>query len=118
MEMTPDNWKKVKTLFEAALEQKPSERATFLAQECPDERLRQEAEKLLDNHQEAGRFLSDPALSFRMPVGRRSGFRAGLDPGRKRRNTRPPGRPSAWSLQAGETSGTRRYGGRVSRSAR
>ena len=68
--MTPDNWKKVKTLFEAALEQKPSERATFLAQECPDERLRQEAEKLLDNHQEAGRFLSDPALSFRMPAQR------------------------------------------------
>jgi serine/threonine protein kinase/tetratricopeptide (TPR) repeat protein len=68
MEMTPDNWKKVKALFEAALAKEPSARASYLAQTCPDEVLRQEVEKLLANHQEAGRFLSDPALNFRTPL--------------------------------------------------
>ncbi len=62
MEMTPDTWNKVKALFEAALALEPSQRATFLAQNCPDD-LRPEVEKLLANYQEAGSFLSDPVLN-------------------------------------------------------
>jgi len=70
MEMTPDNWNKVKALFEAALAREPSERATFLAQNCPDENLRQEVEKLLANYEEAGSFLSDPVLPRQVPEAR------------------------------------------------
>jgi serine/threonine protein kinase/tetratricopeptide (TPR) repeat protein len=60
--MTAEGWNKAKALFEAALEQEPSQRATFLAQNCPDDGLRHEVEKLLINFQEAGSFLSNPAF--------------------------------------------------------
>ena len=63
MEMTPDNWNKAKTLFEAALACAPSQRASFLAQNCLDHSLRRQVEKLLVNDQEAGSFLSDPVLN-------------------------------------------------------
>ncbi len=61
--MTPDEWSKVKALFEAALASEPSQRAALLAQNCPDDRLRREVEKLLINHEEAGSFLSNPVLN-------------------------------------------------------
>jgi serine/threonine protein kinase/tetratricopeptide (TPR) repeat protein len=60
--MAPENWTQVKTLFEAALAQETSQRAAFLAQNCPDAELRREVEKLLANYAEAGSFLSGPAL--------------------------------------------------------
>jgi hypothetical protein len=41
--------------------------AAFLAQNCPDDGLRQEVEKLLANYQQAGSFLSDPVLNRRIP---------------------------------------------------
>ena len=70
MEMTPNKWNKVKALFDAALTLGPSERVSFLAQECPDDDLRQEVEKLLVNYREAGSFLNDPALNPRLPTPR------------------------------------------------
>jgi serine/threonine protein kinase/Tfp pilus assembly protein PilF len=70
MQMTPDNWNKVKALFEAALALEPSERAAFLGQSCPEADLRQQVERLLSNYQEAGRFLSDPGLDPRIPTPR------------------------------------------------
>jgi serine/threonine protein kinase/tetratricopeptide (TPR) repeat protein len=70
MKMTPDNWNRVKVLFEAALTLEPSERAAFLGQSCPEVDLRQQVEKLLSNYQEAGRFLSDPGLNPRIPTPR------------------------------------------------
>ena len=68
MEMTPDNWNKAKTLFEAALAQAPSQRASFLAQNCLDPSLRRQVEKLLVNDQKAGSFLSDPVLNSLIPA--------------------------------------------------
>src|SRR5207245_2559561 len=38
--MTPDDWNRVKELFEAALDLQPPQRAVFLAQHCPDEQTR------------------------------------------------------------------------------
>jgi serine/threonine protein kinase/tetratricopeptide (TPR) repeat protein len=64
--MTPEEWNKVKALFEAALERELSQRAEFLAQNCPDDGLRHEVEKLLVNFQEAGSFLSSPVLHPRI----------------------------------------------------
>jgi serine/threonine protein kinase len=62
MDMTPEQWERVKALFEAALQQQPSKRASFLARLCPETDLREQVEKLLADHDEAGTFLSDPIL--------------------------------------------------------
>ena len=70
MEMTPENWHKVKALFDRVFTLEPSERASFLSQNCPDDGLRQEVEKLVSNSLEAGQFLSDPALSPRNATAR------------------------------------------------
>ncbi len=58
----------LKALFEAALAREPSQRASFLAQNCLDDSLRRQVEKLLVNDQEAGSFLSDPVLNPRIPA--------------------------------------------------
>jgi serine/threonine protein kinase len=63
MQMTPDNWDRAKELFAAALELDPSQRASFLAENCREEGLRLHVEKLLTNYQEAGSFLDDPVLN-------------------------------------------------------
>jgi tRNA A-37 threonylcarbamoyl transferase component Bud32 len=60
MDMTPDNWEKIKALFEATLLQEPAKRASFLARLCPEADVREQVEKLLADHDEAGGFLSDP----------------------------------------------------------
>ena len=62
MEMTPERWERIKALFEAALLQEPSKRASFLVRLCPESDLRDEVEKLLANHDEASAFLSEPIL--------------------------------------------------------
>src|SRR5215472_5047626 len=62
MEMTPERWERIKALFEAALLQEPSKRASLLVRLCPESDLRDEVEKLLANHDEASAFLSEPIL--------------------------------------------------------
>jgi hypothetical protein len=66
MQMTPENWDRAKDLFEAALELDSAQRASFLAETCRDQSLRQQVEKLLINYEEAGSFLDDPALNSRI----------------------------------------------------
>jgi hypothetical protein len=61
--MTPDEWNKVKGLFDATLARELSQRAAFLQQNCLEAKLRQEVEKLLINHREADSFLSHPILN-------------------------------------------------------
>jgi eukaryotic-like serine/threonine-protein kinase len=68
MQITSDNWERAKELFDSALELDSSERASFLAENCRDESLRQQVEKLLINYEEAGSFLNDPALNPSFPV--------------------------------------------------
>jgi serine/threonine protein kinase len=68
MQMTPDNWNRVKELFEAALELDSLQRAAFLAENCRDKTLRQQVERLLNDYQEAGSFLDAPALNPNIPV--------------------------------------------------
>jgi serine/threonine protein kinase len=62
MERTPENWGRAKTLFEQALAKEPEDRGAFLERVCPDAEIRQEVEKLLADHEEAGSFLSDPVF--------------------------------------------------------
>src|SRR5438270_13376715 len=70
MQMSPESWKQVKELFESALDQPPADRAQFLREQCPDESLRREIEKLLANHKEAGNFLSNPAMNPQIAIPR------------------------------------------------
>ena len=58
MEMTPDKWKEVKVLFEAALDRPSDCRLQFLEDSCTDDRLRAEVARLLAEHEDAGSFLS------------------------------------------------------------
>src|SRR5215472_6391582 len=67
MDLTSENWERIKALFEAALQQPPAKRASFLARLCLEPELRAQVEKLLADHDEAGSFLSDPVLAGQFP---------------------------------------------------
>jgi len=62
MEITPNKWRRAKAVFDAALQRPPEERASFLALACPEDDIRQQVEQLLLNHEQAGSFLSKPAI--------------------------------------------------------
>src|ERR1700751_597972 len=62
MQIITNNVDKAKELFEAALELDPAQRASFLAENCPEASLQQQVEKWLIDYQAAGSFLDKPAL--------------------------------------------------------
>ncbi len=60
--MTPEHWQRIKALLESALERKPNERSVFLNQTCAgDSSLRNEVESLIASHEQASRFIEEPA---------------------------------------------------------
>jgi eukaryotic-like serine/threonine-protein kinase len=61
MEPASERWEKVKSLFDAALEQSPEGRKRFLADQCDDEDVRAEVLSLLRNHDSAGNFMPSRA---------------------------------------------------------
>jgi predicted ATPase/serine/threonine protein kinase len=63
--MTPERWQEVKEIFTEALEQKPSERGTYLQKACADTTLRREVETMIAAHEQAGStFMDHPALEL------------------------------------------------------
>ena len=55
--MTPEQWHKVKEVFEAALERDSSERASFLDEACAgDVALHNEVESLIDSYKKEKSF--------------------------------------------------------------
>lgn len=59
------HWKRVKSLFEAAMDQAPEDRAAFLERACAgDLSLREEVEGLLESHASAGDFLEKPVMKL------------------------------------------------------
>ena len=68
MTTQPEEWETLKALFEAALEEEPANRSSYLRLHCSDERLRSEVERLLREHLEAGTFLSHPVLPNLAPA--------------------------------------------------
>jgi hypothetical protein len=58
MATRPENWEAVKALFEPALEEDLGHGSSFLKERCPDASLRNEVERLLAEHDQAGAFLS------------------------------------------------------------
>jgi serine/threonine protein kinase len=62
--MTPERWHRVDEVLQAALDQEPSGRAAFLANECSgDDELWRETTSLIAAYNEAGEFLEMPALA-------------------------------------------------------
>src|SRR5215510_11282912 len=62
--MTPERWKKLDALFHEALELQGEARAVHLAKVCgDDERLREEAERLLAAHEREGDFIEAPIFA-------------------------------------------------------
>lgn len=56
--MTPDDWKKIKTILEAAIDLDPAERPGFLADKCKgNDQMRQEIESLLISDNTNAEFL-------------------------------------------------------------
>jgi len=62
-DITPEIWERVRTLFEGAFEKEADQRAAYLAQNCPEESIRERVEEILANHDKAGDFLADPAVA-------------------------------------------------------
>src|ERR1700733_12346068 len=70
MAISPENWETVKALFEAGLELNSRERSGFLQENCPNAEVRAEVERLTNEHERAGTFLSTPMLgNFSVEVG-------------------------------------------------
>jgi serine/threonine protein kinase len=76
--MTPERWREVERLYQAALEHEPEERSAFLTHACGrDETLRGEVESLLAYQPRAKEFIETPAsrpdgnLSFLVDAVRR-----------------------------------------------
>ncbi len=60
--MTPERWKQIEQMYDAALKHDASRRASFLDQACEgDEDLRREVASLLASDEQAGSFLAAPA---------------------------------------------------------
>ncbi len=62
--MNSEHWKKVKALFDAAVELSPNGRNKILDKSCKnDAELRQEVESLLDSYNEAESFMEKPSVA-------------------------------------------------------
>ena len=62
--MIREEWQRVRSLFESALEVDPANRQRFLEESCPDPATRREVESLLRSHEQAGTdFMSTPAIA-------------------------------------------------------
>lgn len=62
MPLPLESWGRVKELFEAALDEPAGSRSAYLEEHCSDHSLRAEVERLLAEHDQAGSFLSSPAV--------------------------------------------------------
>jgi Tol biopolymer transport system component/tRNA A-37 threonylcarbamoyl transferase component Bud32 len=68
MTLLPDQWARVKELFEGALALAPSQRSPFVESACgDDDALRRQVEELLASHEQAKSFLETPAVLGDMP---------------------------------------------------
>jgi len=63
--VTPEQWHKVKEVFEAALGHAPEERSAFLGQACADDdSLRNEVKSLLSSYEQESQFMETPAAAM------------------------------------------------------
>jgi serine/threonine protein kinase/Tol biopolymer transport system component len=63
--MTPEQWHRVKEVFEAALGHAPEERSAFVGQACAgDDLLHREVNSLLSSYEEESSFMETPAAAI------------------------------------------------------
>jgi serine/threonine protein kinase len=75
MSLHPDEWARLKGLFDGARALPPDARPAYLSEECGgDEALRREVERLLASHDAAGSFLETPAAVVVDPTTRMPGL--------------------------------------------
>ena len=68
MKVTPDRWRQIRKVLDAALEVSPDERPAWLATRCgEDTELRAEVESLLASHEEVGDLLETNAVAPPVP---------------------------------------------------
>jgi eukaryotic-like serine/threonine-protein kinase len=68
MPMSPEQWDRVKVLYEASLDCDPTQRAGFLQRKTADEVVRAEVLRLLAEHDSLGSFLSTPPFVDDRPL--------------------------------------------------
>jgi eukaryotic-like serine/threonine-protein kinase len=62
--MIREEWQRVRSLFESALEVDAADRPRFLEESCPDPATHREVESLLESHERAGTdFMGTPAIA-------------------------------------------------------
>jgi len=66
--MTPERWKRIKSLFEQALDQAPTARGAFLEEARESPSIVAEVRKLLDGDAEAGSFLQNTVSAESSPA--------------------------------------------------
>src|SRR5262249_24085120 len=60
--MTSQRWRRVKQIVDAALDLQPCQREAYLSEACGDDiSLRDQVERLISSHEEAGSFIESPA---------------------------------------------------------
>ena len=63
--MTPERWQKVTAIFEAALQRDAGARTAYVNEACGDDgELRREVDQMLASHDQASRFIEEPAINF------------------------------------------------------
>jgi serine/threonine protein kinase len=67
MTASPKDWQRIKELFDAALEVDAAQRSSLLRDRCSDANIRAEVARQLHLHEQAGSFLSTPALGRLTP---------------------------------------------------
>ncbi len=62
--MTPERWQRIEEVLQAALDQPPADRATFLNQACAgDHELERETNSLVEAYDEGADFFAEPAIA-------------------------------------------------------
>jgi eukaryotic-like serine/threonine-protein kinase len=68
--MTPERWKKIEEIFQAALDLSPGARTELIRAECgDDDELRQEVEKLIARYEDEEDFLESPVWTDSLILG-------------------------------------------------
>jgi Tol biopolymer transport system component/serine/threonine protein kinase/tetratricopeptide (TPR) repeat protein len=63
--MTPELWKQVEEIFQAALDRAPEQRAAFIVEACAgNASLREHVEALIASHERAGSFIEAPIFAI------------------------------------------------------
>src|SRR5438046_6014384 len=67
--MSPERYRRIQAILQAALERDAKERASFLSEACAgNDSLRQQVESLLISHEQAANFLESPAVEQAAPL--------------------------------------------------